>query len=273
MAAKPRPKRQPETYLKVSSARIRQLVKAAAELTVKRSHIGAFLLLWTAHEALIYRACVKALWIRGYKVTDAEKDISSRNLEGHKLWDFFCRCCGGDQNTPPFGKTDPYIVLRNALLGISTTRNSVVHGARIAGQAGNKTLIKANTIITAIINNSAKAFGDAKVRTEAQGDKLLGDPLDDLRKWKRKSYVPKEKLSTSDSIFRVPPPPLVITRLVATALTTIDPSSTLPIEEEKVISVSLLSSRTRSSRYPSRSFKVEYKRTGKLSHKSEPQQA
>ena len=80
MAAKPRPKREPESYVKVSSGRIRQLVKAATRLTDERNHIGAFLLLWSAHDALIYRACAKALWIRGYKVTDAEEHISRQNL-------------------------------------------------------------------------------------------------------------------------------------------------------------------------------------------------
>ena len=151
------------------------------------------MLLWTAHKALIYRACAKALWIRGYKITDAEKYISRQNLEGHKLWGFFYRSCGRDENDPPFEKTHPYMVLRKALLDLSTTRNAVVHGARIEELGA---LVKANRIITTVINNSTKALGNAKVKTEAFGDKPLGDPLEDLRKWKRKSYVPKEKLGS-----------------------------------------------------------------------------
>ena len=237
MAAKPQPKRQPETYLKISSARIRQLVNAAAELTVKRNHIGAFLLLWTAHEALIYRACGKALWIRGYRVTDVEDFISRQDLKDHKLWGFFCRCCGGDQNDPPFEKTHPYMVLRNALLAISTTRNSVVHGARIAGRHDKETLIKTNTIISAIINNSARAFSGAEVKTEAHGIKTLGDPLEDLRKSKRKkNYQPKERLETSDRRYRQPLPKLVITPSIQAALTAVDPNCKLPIEKDQLVS-------------------------------------
>lgn len=159
------------------------------------------------------------------------------------------------------------MVLRRALLGISDTRNLVVHGARISGLASKNTLIKANTIITAIINKSAKAFEGATVITDAQGDKPLGDPLADLRKLKRKNYKPKEQLVSDDDQYVGPPSDLIITRAVANAVAAIDPNTLLPVEMERS-PFSPTRSKKQNRRSPKTNLIVEHRR--KFTFKPKP---
>jgi hypothetical protein len=85
-----------QTHPRISLAQIKELARLANELTnkPKPNHIAASLLLWSAYEALIHRACVKALWLRDCNVNDAEIFVSSYDLRAKNLWSFFAECCG-----------------------------------------------------------------------------------------------------------------------------------------------------------------------------------
>ena len=58
-------------------ATIKRLVKTAETLNQQKDILGAFALYWIAYEGLWARGLVKALWLRGCKVKDAEKFVET----------------------------------------------------------------------------------------------------------------------------------------------------------------------------------------------------
>jgi hypothetical protein len=189
MVTKPRPKRPHKTHPRVVPARIKELATIASGLTAKKKHVAAFLLLYPAYEGLIYRACVKALWLRGYKVGEAEKFISGLNQTGENTWwELFVTCCG---TASPFGNTHVYLDAKNYLDTSYIIRCLLLHGVKEPRDLDYRTLKRANEILVWLIENSDQVVGDAKVKTNS-GEDSLGDPLENLRKKRRRDLNPKK---------------------------------------------------------------------------------
>lgn len=179
-------KQRSEFHGKVSPSLIKELVDTAIKLTNEQKHITAFLLLYPAYEALMFRACVKALWLRGYNVGDSERFIVKFQQIDDFWWEFFKWCCGCRENDLPFDTGHIYFDAQKFLREIRELRGLLIHGVKVPAGENYQTMQDANKIIIWIITSQVMGEARVKIRDEIRA---LGDPLEKLGRPKRRSNL------------------------------------------------------------------------------------
>jgi hypothetical protein len=184
----------------MNPARIRKLAEAASNLSNTNNYEAAFTLRWVAYEGLMLRAAIKALWIRGAKVKEAENIITT--LPHRDPLTMLAACCGQSINLT----TDQYPILKR-IKDRAHFRNILFHQLNVASK---KQLQLLSDILGFTLANPKMAFGNLAVRASEMNSAMrLGDPLVDLRKLKRIPQIrvkPVAKLFRYDERDRQPPP-------------------------------------------------------------------
>ena len=153
---------------------ITNLVKIAQELSQKNDVAAAFALYWIAYEGLWARGLVKALWLRGCNVKDAEKFVEQYS---HKDQLIFLREVVGMH-----GRKSPFI---NLVRTNYSLRSRFIHRA-----VENRVLMKLmNTAFDGLFKNPELLFQGVRVaiptsKTQTKYVKI-GDPLKRLKRGER----------------------------------------------------------------------------------------
>jgi hypothetical protein len=171
-------------------ARIRKLAKLAIDLSNTNNYEAAFALRWIAYEGLMLRAAIKALWMRGAKVKEAESIITT--LPPGDQLTVLATCCGQSIKLT----NDQYLILKRIKDRVHF-RNILFHQLNVASK---KQIQALSDILGFTLANPAKAFGNLAVRaSEINSTLRLGDPLADLRKLKR---MPQIRVKPVAKLFR-----------------------------------------------------------------------
>jgi hypothetical protein len=148
------------------------------------------------------RAAIKALWMRGAKVKEAEDILPTLPL--HDPLTTLASCCGQHINLT----TDQYPILKRIKDRVHF-RNILFHQLNVASK---KQLQLLSDILGFTLANPKMAFGNLAVRASEMNSAMrLGDPLVDLRKLKRISQIrvkPVAQLFKYNERDRQPPPPI-----------------------------------------------------------------
>jgi hypothetical protein len=184
----------------MNPARIRKIAKAASNLSNTDNYEAVFALRWVAYEGLMLRAAIKALWMRGAKVKEAEDILPT--LQRRDPLTTLASCCGQSINLT----TDQYPILKRIKDRVHF-RNILFHQLNVASK---KQLQLLSDILGFTLANPTKALGNLPVRvSELSSAMRLGDPLEDLRKLKRKQKIrlkPVAQLFRYNERDRQPPP-------------------------------------------------------------------
>ena len=179
-------------------ARIRKLAKAASELSNAGNYEAAFALRWIAYEALMARAAIKGLWMRGATVKEAENIIM--RLRPRSPTSLLAECCGNCIDL----KDDRYSILKNIKDRVHF-RNLLFHQLNVASK---KQLMLLSDILGFTLANPKAALGSIPMKISGLAVSL-GDPLADLRKLKRRPRVKRrsvaELLRYKESDLQAPP--------------------------------------------------------------------
>lgn len=175
----------------MQQARIRKFAKSASDLLANNSYEAAFVLRWIAYEGLVRRAAIKALWMRGAMVSEAQKIINQ--LQGPEWEDptsLLAKCCGNYINVEG-GAVPVFKALRDRV----HVRNLLFHQLEVATKKSQFKQI--SDLLALVLDEPSKVFGDIKVYIPGAGPGKtlrLGNPLVDLRKAKREKSVPRKSV-------------------------------------------------------------------------------
>ena len=175
----------------MQQARIRKFAKAASDLLAKNSYEAAFVLRWIAYQSLVRRAAIKALWMRGAMVSEAQKIINE--LQGPEWEDptsLLAKCCGTYINIER-GDVPVFKALRDRV----HIRNLLFHQLEVATKKSQFKQI--SDLLALALDDPSKVFGDIKVHIPGAGKTLrLGNPLVDLRKAEREKSIPRKSVQS-----------------------------------------------------------------------------
>jgi hypothetical protein len=164
--------------------RIRRIAVIAAELSDSGDYEAALALRWIAYEALIARAAIKALWMRGATVKEAENVIT--RLPPRSPTSLLADCCGNSINL----NDSRYSILKH-IKDRSYFRNLLFHQLNVASK---KQLVVLSKILACILTNPNVSFGQIPMKISGM-QVFLGDPLLDLRRLKRKPRVKRRSVA------------------------------------------------------------------------------
>ena len=170
-------------------ARIRKFEKTATDLLATNNYEAAFVLRWIAYEGLVRRAAIKALWMRGALVGEAQKIINQ--LQGPEWEDpttLLAKCCHTYINIER-GDVPVFKALRDRM----HIRNLLFHQLEVATKKSQFDLV--SDLLGRALADPSVVFGDIKVDV-APGKMLrrLGNPLVDLRKAEREKSIPRKSV-------------------------------------------------------------------------------
>jgi hypothetical protein len=168
----------------MNPARIRKLAKAASDLSNTGNYEAAFALRWIAYEALMVRAAIKALWIRGATVKEAENILM--RLPPRSPTSLLAECCRYSIDL----KNDQYPILKR-IKDRAHFRNLLFHQLNVASKNQLQLL---SDILGLTLANPKMALGDIPIKVSGL-KVLLGNPLDDLRKLRRRPRVKKRSVA------------------------------------------------------------------------------
>jgi hypothetical protein len=137
--------------------RIKAINKAASSLSDSGDYEAEFSLRWIAYEGLVKRACVRALWLRGARVKDAEKTLSL--IRDQDLTTLLAECCDSSVSnilSGSLGQVKKYVRLRNSLF----------HSAIVESKSDMK---KCSALLKSILINPDMYFANIFVCYEAGG--------------------------------------------------------------------------------------------------------
>lgn len=173
-------------------ARIRKLGKTASDLAKHNNYEAAFALRWIAYEGLIVRAAIKALWMRGASVKDAERIITTLNL--FNVMKLLKQCCGNNFNIDSKGE---YPILKT-IKDRSELRHLLFHQLNVPSK---RKLKQFSDLLALTLDQPEAAFGKIKVALDGSSSaRELGDPLVDLRKLKRSSGITRKAVADLISV-------------------------------------------------------------------------
>lgn len=159
-------------------ARIRKLAKAASGLSATNNYEAAFALRWIAYEGLLRRAAIKALWMRGANVKEAESILT--RIQHRDPTTLLAHCCGFSIDL----STDRYYPILKRIRDRWQFRNLLFHQLNVASKSQLHLL---SDILGLTLDDPKIAFGNVGVRIAGLNNPMrLGDPLADLRKLRRK---------------------------------------------------------------------------------------
>ena len=168
-------------------SRIRRFAKTASDLAKARHYEEAFALRWIAYEGLIVRAAIKALWMRGVSVKEAEATIAKLNV--FKVMTLLRNCCGTEIHLDNKGK---YRILK-LLEDRSNLRHMLFHQANVPSKGKLKQL---SDLLALTLDRPEVAFGKIEVAMDGTSSTVeLGNPLVDLRRVKRPHGIGKKLIS------------------------------------------------------------------------------
>ena len=163
-------------------ARIRRLSKIASALEEAKEYEASFALRCIAYEGLLRRASIKALWMRGAAVKNAEEVIAKLDKDPINL---LADCCGlfieakNELKFPVLARIKNRIAYRNLYFHqLSVSKKEQLH--------------LLSKLLGATLARPTVAFRNVSVSISANSLEPLGDPLSDLRKAKRKAHIKKK---------------------------------------------------------------------------------
>ena len=165
-------------------ARIRKLAKLATDLSDTNNYEAAFALRWIAYEGLMLRAAIKALWMRGATVTEAENILM--RLPPRSPTTLLAHCCCYFIDL----ENDQYPILKR-IKDRAHFRNLLFHQLNVGSKNQLQLL---SDILGLTLANPKSALGGIPVKISGL-NVLLGNPLDDLRKLKRKPRVKRRSVA------------------------------------------------------------------------------
>lgn len=168
-------------------ARIRKLAKTASDLVERNgSYEAAFTLRWIAYEGLMLRAAIKALWMRGANVKEAENIVT--RLPPRDPTALLGSCCDFHIDVT----NDRHPILKRIKDRVHF-RNFLFHQLNVASKSQLQLL---SDILGFTLANPKTAFGNIPVRIAGlSAPSRLGDPLADLRRSKRMPNVRKKSVA------------------------------------------------------------------------------
>jgi hypothetical protein len=137
--------------------RIKAINSSANSLANSGDYEAEFSLRWIAYEGLVKRACVRALWLRGARVKDAEKTLSL--IRDQDLTTLLAKCCDSSEFkilSGSLGQVKKYVRLRNSLF----------HSAVVESKSEMK---KCSALLKSILINPNSCFEKISVCYEAGG--------------------------------------------------------------------------------------------------------
>ena len=162
------------------------MARVASKLATSGQYEAAFALRWIALEGLIVRAAVKALWMRGAAVQDAEMAVPT--LQIYKVTKLLKKCCGVNSSV----NNDVKAPILKFVEQWGDHRNLLFHQLEVGRK---KDLEKLSEVLKKVLEQPRLVFAQMKVDVGAPwGILTLGDPLEDLRQKKRQKCVTKRAI-------------------------------------------------------------------------------